>query len=303
MAGGFALVTNNDVAPIADNAVPNEVSNISDNNVSLENNISSANNVSLFDTLLVTKDISNNNIARGFSLGDNQIEAFSNNVFQLASNVADEDSSNAANSNSPFNVRTVAYAAHNEGSDVVFYPIHDDSFDPASNINRSEYVLSPNYAEHIFVKIGEDFTDMYGFCVADGCFIPLGNITKPIPNNHICNQSCGIGDCYYDLSSPYVYDYGNVSYYLANGEFGSEIQIRQQEYINNFYSTNYRQLEGHEDIYLNVHQDFTDKYLLCTDCGRYVPLGDVTTPLNDVMICDYPTHFGGITISMLHILL
>ena len=96
------------------------------------------------------------------------------------------------------------------------------------------------------------------------------------------------------MSSPYIYDYDDASYYLEHGEFAPDVITKQQNYIKDFYATNYRQLEGHEDIYLNVNQDFTDKYILCIDCGRYVPLGNVTTPLKDVMICNHPTHFGQI---------
>lgn len=283
VAGGFALVANGDVSHVADNPVSNEVSNPSNGNASLDN-------------ASVTKDVfSDNEMAGEFSFANIQKEVSSGsipkeitlgNAAQMIDNVA---------GNVPTQFRNVAaYAALNGDSNDVIHSGDNQPYDPWGNINKSDYALSPYYNEHIFVKIGEDFTDMYGFCVADGGFIPLGNITKAISENHICNQSCGIGDCYFDLSSPYIYNYDDVNYYLENGDFAPEIINKQQNYIKDFYATNYRQLEGHEDIYLNVNQDFTDKYILCMDCGRYVPLGNVTTPLKDVMICNHPTHFGEI---------
>jgi len=283
VAGGFALVANGDVSSVADNPVSNEASNSSGDNASLDNStvvkdVLSDNNMN--------NHLSLGNIQKEISLGSIPKEISSGNAVKMINNVAGNASTQSIN--------VAAYAASTGDSRSVVNIGNNQPYDPWSNINKSDYTLSPYYNEHIFVKMGEDFTDMFAFCVADGVFIPLGNITKAISENHICDQSCGIGDCYFDLSSPYIYNYDDVSYYLEHGEFASDVITKQQNYIRDYYANNYKQLEGHEDIYLNVNQDFTDKYILCMDCGRYVPLGNVTTPLKDVMICNHPTHFGQI---------
>lgn len=283
VAGGFALVANGDVSSVADNPVSNEASNSSGDNASLDNST-------------VVKDVlSDNNMNNHFSLGNIQKEISLGSIpKEISYGNAVQMINNVAGNASTQSINVAAYAASTGDSRSVVNIGNNQPYDPWSNINKSDYTLSPYYNEHIFVKMGEDFTDMFAFCVADGVFIPLGNITKAISENHICDQSCGIGDCYFDLSSPYIYNYDDVSYYLEHGEFASDVITKQQNYIRDFYANNYRQLEGHEDIYLNVNQDFTDKYILCMDCGRYVPLGNVTTPLKDVMICNHPTHFGQI---------
>ena len=283
VAGGFALVANGDVSSVADNPVSNEASNSSGDNASLDNST-------------VVKDVlSDNNMNNHFSLGNIQKEISLGSIpKEISSGDAVQMINNVAGNASTQSINVAAYASSTGDSRSVVHIGNNQPYDPWSNINKSDYTLSPYYNEHIFVKIGEDFTDMFAFCVADGVFIPLGNITKAISENHICDQSCGIGDCYFDLSSPYIYNYDDVSYYLEHGEFASDVITKQQNYIRDYYANNYKQLEGHEDIYLNVNQDFTDKYILCMDCGRYVPLGNVTTPLKDVMICNHPTHFGQI---------
>ena len=292
VAGGCALVANGDVSSVADNPVSNEASNSSGDNASLDNStvvkdVLSDNNMNNHFSLgNIQKEISLGSIPKEISLGSIPKEISSGNAVQMINNVAGNASTQSIN--------VAAYAASTGDSRSVVNIGNNQPYDPWSNINKSDYTLSPYYNEHIFVKMGEDFTDMFAFCVADGVFIPLGNITKAISENHICDQSCGIGDCYFDLSSPYIYNYDDVSYYLEHGEFASDVITKQQNYIRDYYANNYKQLEGHEDIYLNVNQDFTDKYILCMDCGRYVPLGNVTTPLKDVMICNHPTHFGQI---------
>ena len=292
VAGGFALVANGDVSSVADNPVSNEASNSSGDNASLDNStvvkdVLSDNNMNNHFSLgNIQKEISLGSIPKEISLGSIPKEISSGNAVQMINNVAGNASTQSIN--------VAAYAASTGDSRSVVNIGNNQPYDPWSNINKSDYTLSPYYNEHIFVKMGEDFTDMFAFCVADGVFIPLGNITKAISENHICDQSCGIGDCYFDLSSPYIYNYDDVSYYLEHGEFASDVITKQQNYIRDYYANNYKQLEDHEDIYLNVNQDFTDKYILCMDCGRYVPLGNVTTPLKDVMICNHSTHFGQI---------
>ena len=92
--------------------------------------------------------------------------------------------------------------------------------------DKSEYVLSPNYDKSIFIKIGQDFTDLLVQC-ADGDFIPLGDITRPLPQKGICDLSCGAGESYFDLNSPYVdyRNYDDVMYYIEHGEYPTNDQI------------------------------------------------------------------------------
>ena len=282
--GGYSFILNNDVGDLTDNSIPNELDNSSKDNISLGDGGKVSNGNSNNNQKIANGNSNNGKVAKDISANDLN-DIIQVNPIQPISAFADDDI--------PAMYISVGYAANynNDNSYHNGAVITPGVFD---NINKSEYVLSPNYDEHIFIKIGQDFTDKYGFCIADGFFIPLGNITKEIPADKICKLDCGIADCYFDLSSPYIYDYDNVSYYLEHGEFAPDVIIKQQQAIKDYYDNNYRKLGGHEDIYLNVHQDFTDKYILCMDCGRYVPLGNVTTPLRDIMICDYPTHFGRI---------
>ena len=277
VAGGYAYISSDNAPQVTNNPVSNEISDV--------NNSSSSNG----SVPVPLKNVPSKSISP-------QITAVSG-IVSLDSLVDLADSSNSSSdgSNSPYHV--VHYAANVGGS----YDDHSSnnnpvinslSSNPYENINKEDYVLSPNYNDHIFIKKGQDFTDKYGLCVVDG-FIPLGNITKEIDTNFICNLECGIGDVYYDLSSPYVYDTMDVIYFLNNGVFPDDVSKKQMEYELNRLATNYRQVEGQNEVYVNVHDDFTDKYMLCMDCGRYFALGNVTTPLDDIMICDHPTHFGG----------
>ena len=56
--------------------------------------------------------------------------------------------------------------------------------------------------------------------------------------------------------------------------------------LNSFFS-NFASLSGQNGIFVNIHQDFTDKYLQCV-CGRFYALGNVTASLDEIMLCDYP---------------
>ena len=188
VAGGFALVANGDVSSVADNPVSNEASNSSGDNASLDNST-------------VVKDVlSDNNMNNHFSLGNIQKEISLGSIpKEISSGNAVQMINDVAGNASTQSINVAAYAASTGDSRSVVNIGNNQPYDPWSNINKSDYTLSPYYDEHIFVKMGEDFTDMFAFCVADGVFIPLGNITKAISENHICDQSCGIGDCYFDL--------------------------------------------------------------------------------------------------------
>ena len=177
--------------------------------------------------------------------------------------------------------------------DPYSYPLKpvNESYFPFNNINKSEYMLSPNFNDHIFIRIGQDFTDKYAQCVEAG-FIPLGNITKVIPKLDICDFSCGLGDSYFDLDSVGIYDYDEVQYYMNHHTFPSETQKHQEALQREYLLSNYRLVDGEVELYVNVNQDFTDMYLQCVECGRFIPLGNVTTPLKDIMICDYIYRFG-----------
>lgn len=40
---------------------------------------------------------------------------------------------------------------------------------------------------------------------------------------------------------------------------------------------------------VNASQDFTDKYVKCCECGKYIPLGDITNSLPENMTCNHST--------------
>ncbi|WP_407378914.1 hypothetical protein [Methanobrevibacter sp.] len=274
IAGGYALISNDGSSQVINDPVSNEISNVSKE-------------ISLDDVIIdVLSEDSSQRISADSVKSVQKINASSDSAASLVANA----------DNLTYQIASfMGYAASvggqpSGGNDHHSYPLQQTTL--YDNVNKSDYVLSPNYKDHIFIKKGEDFTDKYAMCVVDG-FIPLGNITKSLETNLICHLDCGIGDAYFDLSSPYVYDVGDVNYYLKNGKFPDEIQKKTFEYETNQLNMNYRQLPGQDEIFLNVHDDFTDKYILCIDCGRYVVLGNVTVPLDDIMICDHPTHFGG----------
>ena len=259
---GFALLSGDDSGQLINNPVSNEVS--SNSNMSLDNNTGIAEDSSSDNIQDVVKEISSKNNRKDISQGypvplNNSSSAVDTPVYSVA-----------------------AYGA----SDISVYNQYPDY---SSNINKSEYVLSPYYTEHIFVKAGEDFTDKYGFCVADGYFIPLGNITNPIENIRICNLSCGIADCYFNLSRKNIYGYDNVTCYLEHGVFDAS-QIPQNTPINKseyVLSPNYA-----KHIYIRAGEDFTDKYALCAADGNFIPLGNITNPIDNIRICNQSCGIG-----------
>ncbi len=263
--GGYAFVSNDFPSQAINNPVPNEVDNVS--------SVSDDFNPITLKDIIATKDF----IQKYVNVTSDSVDAFVNNL----------------NNSSQSTGYSIGYAAYvGDSSKYKNSPQTTQLTDIFVNdINESDYILSPNYNRSIFIKKGQDFTDKYGLCVVDG-FIPLGNITKPLETNFICHLDCGINDVYFDLSSPYVYDVTDIIYCMEHGSFPDEIQKKAYEYEINRLNMNYRQVPGQEEIFVNVHDDFTDKYVFCIDCGRYVALGNVTSPLDEVMICDHPTHFG-----------
>ena len=272
VAGGYAFISNDNGFLIVNNPISNEMDDSNIDN-------SSSND---FDAKVV-KDIVSNDI---FHKSDSAV-AFLSSV-PASYSIANSDSSFQQTVGSVLYALNVAATSNVDSSSNGQHSSHN----PFKDINKDDYVLSPHYDRSIYVKIGEDFTDKYGLCVVDG-FIPLGNITKQINTDFICNLECGITNTYFDLSSPYVYDTWDVICYLNNGVFPDDVQKKQLESELNQLTTNYRQVEGQNEVFVNVNGDFTDKYMLCMDCGRYFALGNVTTPLDSIMICDYPNHFGG----------
>lgn len=268
VAGGYAFISNDNGFLIVNNPVLNEIGN-SDTNTSSSDD---------FDAKVV-KDIVSNDVFHQ----SNSAVAF---LFSVPASYSIAESSQQTVDSIVYALN-VAATSNVDSSSNGQYSIYD----PFKDINKDDYVLSPNYDRGIYVKIGEDFTDKYGLCAVDG-FIPLGNITKQINTDFICNLECGLDTAYFDLSSPYVYDTWDVIYYISNGEFPDDVQKKQLESELNRLATNYRQVEGQNEVFVNVNGDFTDKYMLCMDCGRYFALGNVTTPLDNIMICDYPNHFG-----------
>ena len=267
MTGGYALISHDNPqvidAPISDEVSGNE-------------------NLSVGEIAPVTGGVKDIHLSNDNGVVKDKIYS---NIIDIAKEISD---------NYVVDMTSFVGVASYNNMDDRFIHFGDNSSTFFNNINKSEYALSPYYNSSIFVKIGQDFTDKYGLCV-EGGFIPLGNITKPIENINLCDLSCGITDAYMDLDNPYVYDSDVVSYYMVHAEFPTDSQLKQFEYEQDrikSFKMNYVQVDGQKEVFVNIHQDFTDKYMLCMDCGRFFALGNVTTPLNDIMICDYPVHFG-----------
>ena len=275
VAGGYAFISNDGSSNVIDNPVSNEIADVN-NAASVSNDFNQE----------IVKDITSGIVFQQLSAVRNSVSLNS-----VANSVANSDnSSKATGAFMGYASIAASYGNLHSGDEGTrTYQSWDNSL---NNINKDDYVLSPNYNDHIFIKKGQDFTDKYGLCVVDG-FIPLGNVTKQINTSFICNLECGIGDSYFDLSSPYIYDTMDVIHWLKYGEFPDDVQKKQLEYQLNQLEMNYRKVDGQNEVFVNVHEDFTDKYMMCMDCGRYFALGDITTPLDGIMICDHPNHFGG----------
>lgn len=276
VAGGYAIISGDEAPQTINNPVSNEITDVNNDSVIYNEPVQD-----------IVKDVAAKSI----------VHKSNDNAENISSDFALNTVDNVDNSSKPVAhymayASNVGAASYGNYDDVYTQPISQSSYDPFSNINKEDYVLSPNYNRSIFIKIGQDFTDKYGQCVVDG-FIPLGNITKPIHNLWKCDLECGLGEAYLDLSSPYVYDTSDVIYFMAHGTFPDDVEKKQYESELNQLAMNYRKVDGQNEVFVNVHDDFTDKYMLCMDCGRFFALGNVTTPLDDIMICDHPNHFGG----------
>lgn len=233
VAGGFALVSNGDVAHVTDNSIPNEVSNSSNSsngNVSLDNNTKVSN---VNSNIKVIKDIIGNDL--------NEVTSSFNSI--PLSVIEDDDPS----------IRIFAFYGNgaaislNESNNT--YPSVPDPYLEFNNVNKSEYILSPNYDKHIFIKTGQNFTDVFVQCV-DGDFIALGTITHPLPERGICDLSCGAGDAYFDLNSPYVdyRNYDDVVYYIEHGEYPTNNQQTDDAIPNYLDESGYDYVEESYDV-------------------------------------------------------
>ena len=204
LIGGYSFILNDGVSDLTDNSIPNQLDDSSKNNGSLDNNTKISNDNS---DIKVIKDILGNDLnVITSSFNSNQLNVTEDSdvpaqIFVFSGNVA--------------------YLAF-PGKD----PLNSIHYNQLNEVNKSEYVLSPNYDKNIFIKIGQDFTDLLVQC-ADGDFIPLGDITRPLPQKGICDLSCGAGESYFDLNSPYVdyRNYDDVMYYIEHGEYPTNDQI------------------------------------------------------------------------------
>ena len=158
----------------------------------------------------------------------------------------------------------------------------------------AKYVLSANGKD--YVNSNQDFTDKYYQCCECGKFVSLGEVTKEIPEARKCTCSeelAGIG--HLNADDYYVYTYEEVMYYISTGEFPDSVQERRNIYEENVKATiaeiisHYKAIPGYEDTFVNASQDFTDKYVKCCECGKYIPLGDITSSLPENMTCNHST--------------
>ena len=262
LIGGYSFILNDGVSDLTDNSIPNQLDDSSKNNGSLDNNTKISNDNS---NIKVIKDILGNDLnVITSSFNSNQLNVTEDSdvpaqIFVFSGNVA--------------------YLAF-PGKD----PLNSIHYNQLNEVNKSEYVLSPNYDKNIFIKIGQDFTDLLVQC-ADGDFIPLGNITHPLPQKGICDLSCGAGESYFDLNLPYVdyRNYDDVVYYIEHGKYPTDNQQIDDNYVNKseyVLSPNYD-----KNIFIKIGQDFTDLLVQCAD-GDFIPLGNITHPLPQKGICD-----------------
>ena len=247
---------------LTDNSIPNQLNDSSKDNVSLDNNMEISNENS---NIKVIKDVLGNDLGEKASLL---------NSIQL--NVLEDSDVPAQIFVFSGNVAYLAFPGNPSLNSNQDYQLNE--------VNKSEYVLSPNYDKSIFIKIGQNFTDLFVQCV-DSDFTPLGDITRPLPQKGICDLSCGAGDSYFDLNSPYVdyRNYDDVIYYIEHGKYPDDNQQIEDNYVNKseyVLSPNYD-----KSIFIKIGQNFTDLFVQCVD-GDFIPLGDITHPLPQKGICD-----------------
>ena len=262
LIGGYSFILNDGGSDLTDNSIPNQLNDSSKDNVSLDNNMEISNENS---NIKVIKDVLGNDLEEKASL-----------VNSIQLNVLEDSDVPAQIFVFSGNVAYLAFPGNLSLNSNQDYQLND--------VNKSEYVLSPNYDKNIFIKIGQNFTDLFVQCV-DGDFMPLGDITRPLPQKGICDLSCGPVEAYFDLNSPYVdyRNYDDVVYYIEHGKYPSDNQQIEDNYVNKseyVLSPNYD-----KNIFIKIGQNFTDLFVQCVD-GDFMPLGDITRPLPQKGICD-----------------
>ena len=142
LIGGYSFILNDGVSDLTDNSIPNQLDDSSKNNGSLDNNTKISND----NSIKVIKDILGNDLnVITSSFNSNQLNVTEDSdipaqIFVFSGNVA-------------------YLAFPGDG------PLNSNQNHLLNDVNKSEYVLSPNYDKSIFIKIGQDFTDLFVQCV------------------------------------------------------------------------------------------------------------------------------------------
>lgn len=202
--GGYSFILNDGGSALTDNSIPNELGDSSKDNISLDNNTGVSDG--------------NSNIKVVKNILDNDLKELTSSFNSIQFGVIEDSDVPSQIFAFSGNVAYLNFPQNNQSSNT------NPSFE-LKDVNKSEYILSPNYDKHIYIKIGQDFTDLFVQCV-NGDFIPLGNITRQLPQMWVCDLSCGAGDAYFDLNNPHV-DYRNydeVMYYIEHDEYPTNNQ-------------------------------------------------------------------------------
>ena len=113
-----------------------------------------------------------------------------------------------------------------------------------------------------------NYTDTYARDVETGKFIPLGEITKPLPSNMvILFEDTTLGGTFEQLHNGWGATYEDIM-------FGDEHEHSLVNYTHPF------------KIMVPTEQniDYTDTYTIDAETGKFIPLGEVTKPLPENMV-------------------
>lgn len=96
-----------------------------------------------------------------------------------------------------------------------------------NNINNYASALKITYRQipgaDVFVNTDIDYTDMYLQCVACGGFIPLGEVTKALPEDALCPDLCGGNSINANTDYAVTYEFAKA-FYDKYGRHPEEIQ-------------------------------------------------------------------------------
>ena len=121
-----------------------------------------------------------------------------------------------------------------------------------------------------------DYTDTYTRDIETGKYIPLGEVTKPLPSNMvILFEDTTLGGTFEQLHYRWGATYEDIMF--GDGHEHSLVN----------YTHPFKIMAPTEQTPTEQNIDYTDTYLIDGDTGKFVPLGEVTKPLPENMLSPF----------------